>query len=158
MTIRNDAAPVATWVGIDIAKHTHAVLVETPDGRHQRFQMNSTREGYQRLVDLLHSVPTPVCVAVEPTGDCHRTLAYRLLTEGFDVCLVSSVAGARYREALINSWDKNDPKGAAVILGLLKQGIPSAMSTRWSRATMGCRSCPKPTTRPVWPGHGCSMA
>lgn len=62
-------------------------------------------------------------IAFEPTGDCHRTLAYRLLTEGFDICLVSSVAGARYREALFNSGDKNDPKDAAVILALLKQGV-----------------------------------
>jgi len=36
---------------------------------------------------------------------------------------VSSIAGARYREALFNSWDKNDPKDASVILALLKQGI-----------------------------------
>jgi transposase len=60
---------------------------------------------------------------MEPTGDCHRTLAYRLLNEGFDVCLVSSVAGDRLREAMFNSWDKNDPKDASVILALLKQGL-----------------------------------
>ncbi len=50
-------------------------------------------------------------------------MAYRLLQEGFEVCRVSSVAGARYREAVFNSWDKNDPKDATVILALLKQGI-----------------------------------
>lgn len=42
----------------------------------------------------------PVRVALEATGDYHRTLAYRLQREGFEVCLVSSVAGARYREAV----------------------------------------------------------
>jgi transposase len=62
-------------------------------------------------------------VAFEPTGDYHRTLGYRLVTEGFDVVLVSSVAGARLREAIFNSWDKNDPKDAQVILRLLKQGM-----------------------------------
>ena len=35
MTTRNDATPAATWVAIDIAKRTHAVLLETPDGKHQ---------------------------------------------------------------------------------------------------------------------------
>ena len=45
------------------------------------------------------------------------------LQEGFDVCRVSSVAGARYRDAMFNSWDKNDPKDAQAILELLKQGI-----------------------------------
>ena len=65
----------------------------------------------------------PVRIALEPTGNLHRTLAYRLLQEGFPVVSVSSVAGARYREAMFNSWDKNDPKDATVILHLLKQGI-----------------------------------
>ena len=123
MTARFDATPAATWVAIDIAKRYHAVLIEAPDGKRQRFKMASTREDHQRLVDLLHGMPQPVRVAMEPTGDCHRTLAYRLLQEGFEVCLVSSVAGARYREVMFNSWDKNDPKDASVILALLKQGM-----------------------------------
>jgi hypothetical protein len=33
---------------------------------------------------------------------------------------VSSVAGARLREAVFISWVKNDPKDAVVILRLLK--------------------------------------
>ena len=123
MTTRQDATPIASWVAIDIAKHHHAVLIETPDGRHQRFRMASTLDDHQRLLDLLQGLPSPVRVAMEPTGDYHRTLAYRLLTHGIEVCLVSSVAGARYREAMFNSWDKNDPKDASVILALLKQGV-----------------------------------
>ena len=35
---------------------------------------------------------------------------------------MSSIAVARTREALYNSWDKNDPKDAQVILQLLKNG------------------------------------
>lgn len=123
MTTRPDTTSAATWVAIDIAKHNHAVLIETPDGKQQRFRMASTLEDHQRLVDLLRTLPSPVRVAMEPTGDYHRTLAYRLLSHGMEVCLVSSVAGARYREAMFNSWDKNDPKDAGVILALLKQGI-----------------------------------
>lgn len=123
ITARSDVTPAATWVAIDIAKRHHSVLIETPDGKHQRFRMASTQEDHQRLVGLLQGLPAPIRIAMEPTGDCHRTLAYRLLQEGFEVCLVSSVAGARYREAVFNSWDKNDPKDATVILALLKQGI-----------------------------------
>ena len=123
MTARQEVTPAATRVAIDIAKRTHAVLIETPDGKQRRFRMASTREDHQRLVDLLRACPAPVHVAMEATGDYHRTLAYRLLHEGFEVCLVSSIAGARYREAVFNSWDKNDPKDASVILALLKQGI-----------------------------------
>ncbi len=123
LTTRNETTPAVTWVAIDIAKRSHAVLIETPDSKPKRFRMSSTQDDHQRLVDLLRACPVPVRVALEPTGDCHRTLAYRLLKEGFDVCLVSSVAAARYREAMFNSRDKNDPKDARVVLALLKQGI-----------------------------------
>lgn len=122
MTARQESTPVATWVAIDIARRSHAVLVEA-DSRQRRFRMSKTQEDHQRLVDLLHTCPAPVRVALEATGDYHRTLAYRLLREGFEVGLVSSIAGARYREAMFNSWDKNDPKDASVILALLKQEI-----------------------------------
>ena len=123
MTAQPNATPAATWVAIDIAKRHHAVLIETPDGKQQQFRMASSMEEHDRLVALLRGLPQPARIAMEPTGDCHRTLAFRLLTEGFDVCLVSSVAGARYREAMFTSWDKNDPKDARVILALLKQGM-----------------------------------
>lgn len=36
--------------------------------------------------------------------------------------LVSSVSLARTREALHNSWDKNDPKDAQVILHMMEIG------------------------------------
>ena len=85
--------------------------------------MASSVDEHQALVNLLRSLPAPVRIAMEPTGDCHRTLAYRLVSEGFDVCLVSSIAGARYRDMMFNSWNKNDPKDAGVILALLKQGM-----------------------------------
>ena len=121
---RGSATNSGTWlVAIDIGQRFHAVLVEGPDGKRQRFQLASTREDYDRLVGFLQARSGPVRIALEPTGNLHRTLAYRLLREGFPVVSVSSVAGARYREAMFNSWDKNDPKDATVILHLLKQGI-----------------------------------
>jgi hypothetical protein len=62
------------------------------------------------------------------TGDYHRGLAYRLLSAGFELRLVSSVALARTREALHNGWDKNDPKDAQVILHMPGSERPNAMS------------------------------
>jgi len=123
MATKVDVKPDGTRVAIDIGKRLHAVLIEYPEGRQQRFRMASTADDHDRLVLLLRQAPSPVIVALEPTGDCHRTLAHRLLMEGFQVCLVSSIAGARYREAMFNSWDKNDPKDATVIMALLKQGM-----------------------------------
>jgi len=42
---------------------------------------------------------------------------------------VSSLAMARTREALYNSWDKNDPNDAQVILHMLKTGMTQIYST-----------------------------
>ncbi len=64
----------------------------------------------------------PVPSGAGTHGKLSSPVAHRLLNEGFEVYLVSSVAVARFREARFNSWDKNDPKDAAVILDLLKQG------------------------------------
>jgi len=123
MTSNQHPTPPHVWVAIDIAKHWNAALVEHPDGRQQRFRFTHCLDDYDRLVKLLRSFVLPCRIAFEPTADFHRTLGFRLVREGFEVCLVSSVAGARLREAIFNSWDKNDPKAAEVILRLLKQGI-----------------------------------
>jgi transposase len=90
-------------VAIDIAKHWNVALVEQPGGRQQRFRFPHSLADYDRLVGFLKSSGATARIAFEPTSDYHRTLAYRLLREGFEVCLVSSVAGARYREAMFNS-------------------------------------------------------
>lgn len=123
MTDRADPTAPATWVAIDVAKGCNVALIEHHSGRRQRFRFTHCREDYDNLVSVLRAASAPCQVGLEPTGDYHRTLAYRLLTEGFEVVLVSSVAGARMREAVYNSWDKNDPKDASVILRLMQQGL-----------------------------------
>ena len=59
-------------------------------------------------------------IGFEATGNYHRPLAHHLGQAGFELKLVSSVGLARTREALHNSWDKNDPKDAQVILHMLE--------------------------------------
>ena len=123
MASSTDPSAPRTWVAIDIAKGFNVALVEHPDGRQQRFRFAHTLQDYDRLVAFLRGATGPSRIAFEPTADYHRTLGYRLVSEGFDVVMVSSVAGARLREAIFNSWDKNDPKDASVILRLLKHGM-----------------------------------
>jgi len=82
-------------VAIDIGKAVRAVLVEGPDSRRQPFRMANSAEDYDRLVRFLRALPGPARIALEPTGNLQRTLAYRLLQEGFPVVSVSSLAGAR---------------------------------------------------------------
>lgn len=116
--------PIAAlhWVAIDVARYWNAVLVETASGQRHRFRMSNSAADMQRLIDFLCGLGGRCRVAMEPTGDYHRPIAHRLLTSGFEVVSISSVAQSRFREAMFNSWDKNDPKDAAVILEMLKQG------------------------------------
>ena len=99
------------------------VMLETVDGQTRRFRMANSGKDHDRLIEVLHGLPQPCHIGFEATGNYHRPLAFRLLTEGFDVSLISSLASSRYREAIFNSWDKNDPKDAGILLELLKRGI-----------------------------------
>jgi transposase len=110
------------WVAIDVARYWNAVLIETASGKRHRFRMANSAEEFDRLIEFLHKLGGRCRAALEPTGDYHRPLAYRLLQAGVEVSGISSVAQTRYREAMFNSWDKNDPKDAGVILEMLKQG------------------------------------
>jgi len=109
-------------VAIDVAKHQHQALIETPNGKRRTLAFANSRKGFAELADELKRQHLPVHAAFEATGDYHRALASFLYQCGFELHLVSSVATARTREALYNSWDKNDPKDAQVILHLLKTG------------------------------------
>ncbi len=61
---------------------------------------------------MLHGYGLPVQIGFQATGHYHRPLAHHLGQAGFELKLISSVALARTREALHNSWDKSDPKDA----------------------------------------------
>jgi transposase len=114
-------APVVR-VAIDVAKLTHQVLMELPNGRRRTMRVANTKSEIDGFVEALRALGHRCEIAFEPTGDYHRPLAYLLGQAGFHLALVSSLAVARTREALYNSWDKNDPKDAQVILHLLKNG------------------------------------
>lgn len=123
MTKRNSTPPDAVLVAIDMAKHRQEILLERPEGgRRRRMTVMATKADYDRLADELTAIGRPVIVGFEATGNYHRTLAHRLLTAGFELRLISSVALARTREALHNGWDKNDSKDAQVILHMLRIG------------------------------------
>lgn len=108
-------------VAIDISKYRHEVLIAVPGKkRRRRLTIQNKREDFERLVALLQSFGAPVCVGFGATGNYHRNIAYRLHQAGCELKLISSVALARTREALHNSWDKNDPKDAQVILHMLQ--------------------------------------
>lgn len=114
----------AVLVAIDIAKMRNEVLIEaSARARRRRLTVLNTRAEHDRLIGELQVLPKPTVIGFEATGNYHRPLAWRLLEAGFEVRLISSVALARTREALHNSWDKNDPKDAQVILHMLRIGL-----------------------------------
>jgi len=112
-----------TLVGVDIAKKYNDVLVDQPRHRRRSFRVANRSEDYQKFATFLDGLADRPLIGFEATGNYHRTLAFFLAERGFELRLISSVAAARTREALYNSWDKNDPKDAQVIVHLLKTGV-----------------------------------
>ena len=109
-------------VAIDVAKRAHDILVRWPSGRTRTLKIANQRKDFQRLTAFLQDQDLPVRIALEATADFHRSIAHWLLRHGFEVHLASSIAGARVREVLFNSWDKHERKDAQVILYLLESG------------------------------------
>jgi transposase len=126
MTSRSSITSPTVRVAIDIAKLTHQVLVELPNGKRRAIRVANTKADLDHLAATLGALSSSCEVAFEPTGDYHRPLAYVLAQAGCRLRFVSSLAVARTREALYNTWDKNDPKDAQVILHLLKNGTTQA--------------------------------
>jgi transposase len=110
-------------VAVDVAKRFNDVLVRWPSGRNRYFKVANTKAEHLKLSAFLKQQGHEVVVALEATADFHRAIAYHLAESGFTVHLASSVACARVREAMYNSWDKHDRKDARVILHLLEQGM-----------------------------------
>lgn len=124
MTNSQSTPEPVVLVAIDIAKDCHEVLIEAPRWRsRKRMRVHNTAEDFRALAAYLCSLGAPVRIGFEPTGNYHRPLAYFLHAQGFQLQLISSLALARTREAMHNSWDKNDPKDAQVILYLLQVGL-----------------------------------
>jgi transposase len=123
MTNRAPTPADAVLVAHRYLEARNDVLIELPGSvRRKRLTVLNTKTEHDRFVGLLGDFGRPVIGGFEATGNYHRPLAHRLLEAGFELRLVLSVALARTREALHNGWDKNDPKGAQVILHMLRIG------------------------------------
>ena len=115
MTGRNDAPQRLTPVAIDIAKHYHDVLIEPPPpDRRRRLRLANQRQDFEHLADYLRVLGNSVLIGFEATGNYHRPPAYFLHHLGFALRLIPTLALARTREAMHNSWDKNDPKDSCI--------------------------------------------
>jgi transposase len=109
-----------------IAKKQNAVLIQFPDGARKKFMVTNNLAGYRELSNYLKKLKVPCKIGFEATGNYHHALAHYLQQRGFDLELICSVAASRTREAMFNSWDKNDPKDAQVILHMLQTWLTQA--------------------------------
>ena len=134
-----------------MSKHRQKVLIERPEGgRRRRLTVTATKADYDGLAEQIAAIGRPIVVGFEATGNYHRTLAHRLLTAGFELRLISSVAMARTSEALHNGWDKNDPKDAQVILHMLSpKPATFAASAITASATSSDDTPPGTRTMPI---------
>ena len=123
MPPNSESSTGVLFVAIDVAKQIHEVLIEPPTGGRQRWRMVNCQRDYDLLRQRLQAFQTPVRIGFEATGTYHRPLAYFLHQCGFELRLISSLAVARTRDALYNSWDKNDPKDTQVLLHWLKTEV-----------------------------------
>jgi transposase len=123
MTQRYGNTGGVVLVAIDIAKKQNAVLIQFPDGTRKKLTVTNSLTDYRELSNYLKKLKVRCKIGFEATGNYHRALAYYLQQWGFDLELISSVAASRTREAMFNSWDKNDPKDAQVILHMLQIGL-----------------------------------
>ena len=111
------ASGARVLAGIGLSKPRHEVLIALPGKRRRRrLTITNSTDDFMRLIAILQEYGLPMRIGFEATGNYHRVLMYHLGIAGFDLKLVSSVALARTRETLHNSWDKNDRKRPAIAL------------------------------------------
>lgn len=110
-------------VAIDVAKSKHDILIEYKNGSRKKLKIMNNLSDFNKLYQRVRKSKADVVVGLEATGHYHRPIAYFLHSKGIQIKLISSLAMSKTREARYNSWDKNDPKDAQVILYMLKTGL-----------------------------------
>lgn len=112
------------WIAIDVSKFKHDILIEYPNGSQKRLKITNSQSDYEHLLKIVTSNHVDHLIAgFEATADYHRCLIYFLQTHHIVCYLISSIATARTREAMHQTWDKHDKKDTHVILHLLKSGF-----------------------------------
>ena len=82
MADHSNSTSEVNLVAIDIAKQWNVVLVKESSGLKRSFKVANTAVDHEQLVRFLSALPGQVRIALEPTGDYQRPLAFRLLQAG----------------------------------------------------------------------------
>jgi Aldehyde dehydrogenase family len=79
MTDHSNDTPEVNLVAIDVAKQWNVVLVKDCSGSKRSFKVANTAADHEKLIRFLMALYGQVRIALEPTGDYHRPLAFRPL-------------------------------------------------------------------------------
>ena len=118
------------YIGIDIAKKTHRLVVLDNEGEKftKSFSFQNTQEDFQKLLKRLKELnlsPENTLTGLEATGSYWENL-YSFLTEkGYKVIIINPHQTNKFREAL-RKKAKTDDIDALVIAGLLRSGDTAA--------------------------------
>lgn len=109
------------YVGIDIAKYDHWVVVQDQDGKRRLSRkLTNTPEDLDRLVAELRALDGERVVAIDVVGGIASLLTATLLDAGERVVHAPGLAVNRSRDALRGGENKSDPRDAQVIADLAR--------------------------------------
>lgn len=89
------------FCGIDVAQHSHAVLVVDNAGRvvQPSFFIENRRESFDRLATILAALSEPVAISMEATGHYWLALYDDLTRRGYPVTVINSLQVAAYHRS-----------------------------------------------------------
>ncbi len=117
------------FCGIDVAKHTHAVLVLDGAGRvvQPAFSVDNRREAFERLATILAALLEPVVIGMEATGHYWLALYDDLTQRGYAVTVINPLQVAAYRRSGIRKV-KTDSSDAFWVADFLRIAAPPPTS------------------------------
>ena len=127
------------YVGIDIAKHKHAVVVLDEHGKICRpvFEIENTRAGMAFLLDELGRLDGEISIGLESTGHYWLSLYDVLTSKDYSVTVINPLQIAAYRKSGLRKL-KNDKTDTVWIADFLRianlpassRDIPALMQLR----------------------------
>ena len=111
------------FVGIDIAKRNHEASVIAQDGRVVRKAMRfaNSQAGYNKFMDMVHSLSEPVVFGMEATGHYWLTLYTHLRNDGFTVHVINPIQSDALRGMYIRKT-KTDSVDSVIIADVIRFG------------------------------------
>jgi transposase len=113
------------FCGIDVAKHTHAVLVVDHAGQvvQPAFSIENERESFDHLATILAAFSEPVAIGLEATGHYWLALYDDLTQRGYPVTVINPLQVAAYRRSGVRKV-KTDRTDAFWIADFLRIAAP----------------------------------